>query len=629
MRYGRSFGALALGIALGTAIASAGTCHIERLPAVPVTVKDLRAMVSTRINGRKARFIIDTGSFWGLISPQTRREYHLPADYGPMGLWLNGTNGSTMAGLTVVDTFTFMHVPFHDAEFLVGSNTFPSGAAGLLGGKILRIADVEYDFGHGTMRFVVAKNCHGRQHAYWAQGRPVGVVKLRETSDRRPYLIGHARVNGKRIRVLFDTGTPRSMLTLSAARRVGITPASPVVVPAGVMGGIGRKWLKAWIVPVATFAIGNEKIEHTHLLMADMRMDRLRVGLVLGADFFLSHHIFVANHTDRLYFTYNGGPVFALGKRYLIERGGAAPVQAGPGIGGAPAASAAASGVAPGSASRARATASRSMRRGMALAAEGRYRRALADLNRACRLEPQDAAYHFRRGKILWADKQPARALADFDAAIKRKPGFYQAHLARAELLLDWKDAPQDSRMIATADINIVSLLAPDPSVQRLRVAELYARIGQYSAALRAINLWIYFHRRDELLPMGWNARCWIRAEGDRQLHRALRDCNRALDRLPKSPAVLDSRGLVYLRLGELERAIASYDAALRVKPTLASSLYGRALAELREGKAAAGHADLAAAVKSDPGITRLYAHMHLVPEAAPGRSRAGAQRAH
>jgi tetratricopeptide (TPR) repeat protein len=254
------------------------------------------------------------------------------------------------------------------------------------------------------------------------------------------------------------------------------------------------------------------------------------------------------------------------------------------------------------------------MRRGMALAAERRYRRALADMNRACALEPDNVHYRLRRGRVYRAHGQAALALKDFDAAIRERPDFYPAHLARARLLLSWPHAPADARRLATTDINIAALLAPDASVQRLQVADLYARIGRYSDALRAINLWIYFHRRDALLPYGWDTRCWIRAEGNLQLHRALRDCTRAAERLPKTSGVFEDRALVYLRLDRLHQAIASYDQALRMKPRLAAALYGRGLAELRTRQTAAGRADLAAAMKIDPDVTRLFAHMHLTP---------------
>jgi len=34
--------------------------------------------------------------------------------------------------------------------------------------------------------------------------------------------------------------------------------------------------------------------------------------MLIGADFFLSHRVYVASSQNRLYFTYNGGPVFDL-----------------------------------------------------------------------------------------------------------------------------------------------------------------------------------------------------------------------------------------------------------------------------------------------------------------------------
>ncbi len=611
--YRAVWGGFALWGLLGIAVASAGACRIEVSPPVHVTVKDLRAMVWARINGRKARFLIDTGAFWSMLSPQARRAYHLSDIVGVTGLWLKGFDGYTAASVTTVGTFTFLHVPFRNAEFLVGANDFPSGAVGLLGGSLLRLADVEYDFGDGLMRFVDPKHCGGVPLAYWAKGQNIGAVKLRRMSARHPFLIGHARVNGRRIRVLFDTGTPRSIMSLRAARRAGITLHSPGVRPAGRMYGVARKWLKAWAAPVAVFSIGNETIEHTRMLISNFNLGQMHIGLVLGADFFLSHHIIVAQRRHMLYFTYNGGPVFDLGHRYLVEKDGAAPVRAGPGatlVG----ASATAASSPRGSVSMPAAAAGRLMRRGMALAGEGQYRRALFDLNRACALDPSNVEYRFRRGKVYWADRQPKQALADFDAVIARAPNLYQAHLARAQLLLGWKDAPKGSRVTATTDINIASLLAPDASIRRLQLAELYARIGQYPAALRAVNLWIYYHRRDALLPLGWNTRCWVRAEADTQLHEALRDCDRALGRLPQSAAVRDSLGLVDLRLRELKRSVRNFNAALRIKPKLPTALYGRALAELAEGEKAAGEADLAAAKKADPGVTRLFAHMHLAP---------------
>jgi len=168
------------------------------------------------------------------------------------------------------------------------------------------------------------------------------------------------------------------------------------------------------------------------------------------------------------------------------------------------------------------------MRRDMALMSDGQYGRALAYLNRACRLEPKDAEYRLRRGTLYRAMRQPAKALANFSAAIALQPDLYAAQLARAQLLLSWKHRPPGSAAQARTDINIAALLAPDESESELTVGNLYTRIGQYAAAIRAIKLWIYYHRRDVLLPVAWNSLCWARATGDIGLHRALRDCQRA-----------------------------------------------------------------------------------------------------
>jgi len=608
---------------------AATQCTIDEFPTVAVTMKDMQPLVWAKINGVPARFIIDTGSFWSMISPAARARFHLPA--GPwLGVRLHGVNGSSAARIASVRTFEFLDVPFRRAKFLVGGNAYRSGAVGLLGGKLLRLQDLELDFARGRMRFVKARHCPGVPLAYWAQRlkEPIGVVRLRRTSSHHPYLIGHAAINGKRIRVLFDTGASRSVLTLRAARRAGITPSSPGVKWLGKFGGgIGKRWINSWIAPLATFRIGDEEIENTHILVSAIHMPGLSVGMILGDDFFLSHRVLVAYRRRRLYFTYNGGPIFDIGHRYVIQSGVSAPVLAGPGL-----SSKAASGHLRGesgavrparSLAGRRARAGALMRRGMAFAAEGEYGRASEYVSRACRLEPKDADFLLRRGTLYLERRQPAKALAEFTAAIKLQPDLYAAHLARAELLLEWKHAPRGSAGEARTDINMVSLLAPNESNAGLMVGNLYARIGHYAAAVRAVKLWIYYHRHDVMLPVAWNSLCRARAEGDIQLRRALRDCNRALARLPHSAEFLDSRGLVYLRLGQFARSITSYDAALAIAPKLATALYGRGLAELREQQDGAGRADIAAAVKIGPRVAQLFARMHLQPEGPRGGGQA------
>jgi tetratricopeptide (TPR) repeat protein len=63
-------------------------------------------------------------------------------------------------------------------------------------------------------------------------------------------------------------------------------------------------------------------------------------------------------------------------------------------------------------------------------------------------------------------------------------------------------------------------------------------------------------------------------------------------------------RRLTYLKLGQFDHAIADYDKALSVIPDKADALYGRGIARLKLGDAAAGKTDIAAAqaIRADIG---------------------------
>jgi hypothetical protein len=62
----------------------------------------------------------------------------------------------------------------------------------------------------------------------------------------------------------------------------------------------------------------------------------------------------------------------------------------------------------------------------------------------------------------------------------------------------------------------------------------------------------------------------------------------------PNDPNGLDRRGFLYLRLGRLDEAIADCDAALKINPKLAGSIYGRGPSKRKKGDQGGGDADIA-----------------------------------
>lgn len=593
-----------LAASLSTAVAASG-CKLMMSPQVPIKVENLRPVIAANINGAEARFMVDTGSFWGFLAPAAAAQFKLPLSYAPAGFYVSGVGGSFVPRIATVATFSVAGVGAHNAEFLVGNNDFQGGVVGILGQNIFRIADVDFDFADGVLRFVKPQHCGDAILAYWDSTQAVGMVSVDWTSQRQTELIARASVNGHEIKVLFDTGAWRSMLSLQAAKRAGITPASPGVIAAGESTGLGSKPVSVWAAPIDRFEIGGEAIEHTHLLIGDIGLGD--ADMLLGSDFFLAHHIYVAYSQNKVYFTYNGGPVFdvnALPPAHLPTPLGNLPATSAQ-----PATWAEAT-----AASDVPTDAGGFMRRGVADASRGQLPQAIADLTHACDLEPADADCHYQRGLAYWRSKQRQRALADFNAAIKSRPDDFDAYFARAQLEMARRPAA------AQADLDVVDRLAPQQAYMRLQLARLYGAAGEYAGAVHQYDIWVEYHPDDVNLSYALSNRCGSEAEANVDVDRALDDCNTALRLIRRSgiallsAATLNNRGLVYLRDGRLDDALADFQAALALRPQFPSARYALALVELKKGLTAQGQADLSAAQAGHPALARRLASMGFRP---------------
>jgi tetratricopeptide (TPR) repeat protein len=607
------WGLVALSLPLTLCAAAVATarepCKAGLIGELPVTMEGTRPIVHAAINGTDEPFIADSGAFYSMLTPAAAAELHLRVE--PARGYLVGIGGAARVGIATAKVFTIFRVDVHNVEFLVGGNELHHEAAGLLGQNVFRIGDVEYDLANGTIRILkMLGDCSNTALAYWAgsKGLPYSEMDIDFATRAQPHTLGSAYLNGRRIRVMFDTGAATSFLTLSAAKRAGVTPDSPGVKPAGNSAGIGSALVRTWIAPFASFRIGDEEIRNTHLRIADEELANW--DMLIGADFFLSHHILVASSQRKLFFTYNGGPVFNL--TTMPELASAAAASGGPAAGTEPAAPAPASGTAAPQPAPAEALdAAGFARRGNAFAARHDYAHAIADLTHAVELAPADATYRYERGMTHWQNKDPDKALEDFDAAIELKPDDVRALVARAQLRAGRHDPGESIRR----DLDAADRAAPREADVRLALGHLYEYLRDYPAAIAQYDDWIDARKLDDVgMPEARNARCWVRALAGRELDRALADCKAAVRARPKVAAFLDSRGLVYLRLGKYDKAIADYDAALALNPEIPWSLYGRGVARQRLGQIAAGQADVAAATALSPAIPAEAARLGILP---------------
>jgi tetratricopeptide (TPR) repeat protein len=70
----------------------------------------------------------------------------------------------------------------------------------------------------------------------------------------------------------------------------------------------------------------------------------------------------------------------------------------------------------------------------------------------------------------------------------------------------------------------------------------------------------------------------------------------------------------VQLRLGDYDRAVADYAAAVRRQPRQASSLYGLGLAQLRKGQPSEGHKKMQEALAIDSDTAERFRNIGLSP---------------
>jgi tetratricopeptide (TPR) repeat protein/predicted aspartyl protease len=551
-------------------------CEAGKIVEFPVTMAGRQPLVEGKFGSKAARFILDSGAFYSTLSAASAAEFGLRVTPAPLWFRPKGIGGDTSAGVAVATNFSIAGVAIPKIDFVVGGSD--TGTTGLIGQNILGLADVEYDLPHGVVRLIKTKGCRATNLAYWAGSKPVTIVSLETPQDTlfKPHTIGTVLLNGVKVRAMFDSGADSSMLSLTMAKRLGITPETPGVVSVGQSHGLGQHHVSTWRATFDSIDIGGEAIRHPQIEIGQLELGN--ADMLIGVDFFLTHRMFVSNTLRRLFITYEGGPVFGLSPKTVFSADGTALDLTNK----APEPT----------------TADAYSRRGAVYASNQHLPEALADFDKACALAPTEARYFYQRAMAQFASRQNDKGMADLDKTIALDPTMADARLTRASMRIR-----RGNSAGANEDVQAADAALPPSSDKRLTVAGLFDALDRREDGLRNYDLWFKSHPEDSSRTNAFNGRCWSRGLLNRELDKALADCNAAVKGDPKQSAFLDSRALVRLRRGELRQALADYDAALALAPRTAWSLYMRGVTHKRMGNAAQAAADRAAALSIDPKV--------------------------
>ncbi|HEY2706749.1 MAG TPA: tetratricopeptide repeat protein [Caulobacteraceae bacterium] len=209
------------------------------------------------------------------------------------------------------------------------------------------------------------------------------------------------------------------------------------------------------------------------------------------------------------------------------------------------------------------------------------------------------AVAFFNRGSAFDNSGEHQLAVDDDTWVLRVQPNDQETLTNRGIAYAALDEYPQ-----ALTDLNRAIGLQPNNPIALDNRGRVYMDQGQYDLAIADLNQSIHL---DPNRTAAFINRCAARARQNQALSQAMADCNIGLTHAPGDPDGLDARGLVYLRMGQPDQAIADFSAALKADPRRASSLYGRAVATKAKTGQTDG-SDVGAAQALDPTVAAKFA---------------------
>jgi hypothetical protein len=279
---------------LMVAFPAAAACALKTQP-IPITMTG--QVIGTnngipttpvKVNGKAGKFMIDSSAAVNQISTKFAASQKLPS------------SKSGNAEIFVAPKFEIAGAGLDNAQ-LMGSNRLPD-VDGVIGQSVLGLMDVEYDLaatGGGKVILAKADGCEKSNMAYWAKdGDLFWEMPLAAASNGAPLTETDITVNGVKLRALFDTASSFSVITKAAAEKAGVKTGDAGVAP--LKGSEGR-WIGNFTVNV-----GGEEMKNAPLQISSTA--ETYYDVLIGADYFLTHHLYVANSQKKIYATRAGFP---------------------------------------------------------------------------------------------------------------------------------------------------------------------------------------------------------------------------------------------------------------------------------------------------------------------------------
>ena len=268
---------------LGLPMAASAGCPPAR---VNIRVAHQRAMLDVAIDGKPAHMVLDTGASQILLMGDAADRLGLPPadDHPPERRMSYGQ--AFQVRFVHARHVGFAGLTQDVADLPVAAGVVETGVDGFFTDDRLQEADIDVAEGF------VDLGCDSAP----AWTHEAGAVSLPLEDKPRPF--GQAMINGRVVRVLFDTGSPVSSMTLAAARRSGVPVAGA---PDGNASGVGTDMpLRAWTSHIAAISLGDRVARDVSIQVVDK--PNASADVIAGFDFFLRHRVWIDRKGGRLVF---------------------------------------------------------------------------------------------------------------------------------------------------------------------------------------------------------------------------------------------------------------------------------------------------------------------------------------
>ncbi len=303
---------------VGGAARAETKCVLQQIGELPLTTDGGDLYVEASINGTPIKMVVDTGSAATSIFRSTADKLGLRMKQID-GVTFYGAGGSDVLNEAGIKEFKVGNLTARNMDVAVIGRRKMGNVGGLLGAGFLFQADLEIDAPEGKLRFFKPTGCVGDQVVYWQKAYAV-VSNVSSNPDQDIQIM--VKLGGVPFRATLDSGASTSVVSRLAAER--FSDHSIAKQAEGSTVGIGKQAIDVEVATFPSFSFGDETIRNAKLSVADLFTPgrEVRVGsrlakavidepeMLLGADFFRSHRVYISKSQKKIYASYMGGPVF-------------------------------------------------------------------------------------------------------------------------------------------------------------------------------------------------------------------------------------------------------------------------------------------------------------------------------